>query len=204
VASEKQAAANRRNALRSTGPRTVRGKLRSRRNAFQHGLTAETVIHSLEHRDAYERLQSDLIEDLAPATAVEQALVTRLASLLWRLRRAIQIESGLFELTASTTGGAAGGDCHPAMALFYGMLTPVEPHSQGAGPHLPRLQHRPDPVRPNAQLARIYQRICNSPAAMKRLSRYETALWRQVGQSLLLLQTLQTGRFVGPRISRRQ
>jgi hypothetical protein len=39
VASEKQIAANRANALRSTGPRTAVGKRRSSRNAFRHGLS---------------------------------------------------------------------------------------------------------------------------------------------------------------------
>jgi hypothetical protein len=39
VASQKQIAANRANALRSTGPRTAVGKMRSSRNAFRHGLS---------------------------------------------------------------------------------------------------------------------------------------------------------------------
>lgn len=39
MASEKQIAANRTNATRSTGPKTAVGKSRSRRNAFRHGLS---------------------------------------------------------------------------------------------------------------------------------------------------------------------
>jgi hypothetical protein len=39
LASEKQMAANRRNAAKSTGPRTTGGKARSRMNAFRHGLS---------------------------------------------------------------------------------------------------------------------------------------------------------------------
>lgn len=39
MATEKQIAANRANAKRSTGPRTVAGKLRSSRNALRHGLS---------------------------------------------------------------------------------------------------------------------------------------------------------------------
>jgi hypothetical protein len=46
--SYRQTEANRRNALKCTGPRTEAGKLQSRRNAVRHGLTAETVIGSLE------------------------------------------------------------------------------------------------------------------------------------------------------------
>jgi hypothetical protein len=44
MTSFKQTEANRRNALKSTGPITEEGKLQSRRNAVRHGLTAETVI----------------------------------------------------------------------------------------------------------------------------------------------------------------
>jgi hypothetical protein len=39
MASEKQIAANRANAMRSTGPKPAAGKLRSSRNAFRHGLS---------------------------------------------------------------------------------------------------------------------------------------------------------------------
>ena len=48
MTTEKQIAANRENAKKSTGPRTLDGKRKSRRNAVRHGLTAETVIDVLE------------------------------------------------------------------------------------------------------------------------------------------------------------
>src|SRR5262245_13923668 len=53
MTSWKQIAANRRNALKSTGPITEKGKLRSRCNAVRHGLTAETVISALEDAGDY-------------------------------------------------------------------------------------------------------------------------------------------------------
>src|SRR2546421_12975364 len=97
----KQIEANRRNARRSTGPITEQGKLRSRRNAVRHGLTAETVIGALEDAEDYRLFEAAVIADYDAQSAVERELVLRLASLLWRIRRARTIETGLFEIEAA-------------------------------------------------------------------------------------------------------
>ena len=54
MSSLKQIEANRRNALKSTGPTTPEGKGHSRCNAVRHGLTAETVIAALEDCEDYQ------------------------------------------------------------------------------------------------------------------------------------------------------
>jgi hypothetical protein len=92
--------ANRLNALKSTGPRTEEGKRTSRRNALRHGLTAETVIEGLEDGEDYRGFEAAIIADYDAETAVERELVLRLASLLWRLRRIIAIETDLFRIQA--------------------------------------------------------------------------------------------------------
>src|SRR5437899_1867363 len=96
----KQIEANRRNARRSTGPITQEGKLRSRRNAVRHGLTAETVIGALEDSEDYKAFEAAVIADYDAQSGVERELVLRLASLLWRIRRATTMETGLFEIQA--------------------------------------------------------------------------------------------------------
>ena len=98
MTSFRQIEANRRNALRSTGPRTEEGKRQSRRNALRHGLTAETVIDGLEDSDDYRAFEAAVIADYDAQTAVERELVLRLASLLWRLRRIISIETDLLRI----------------------------------------------------------------------------------------------------------
>src|SRR3954454_25051725 len=100
MTSFKQIEANRRNARRSTGPTSEQGKLRARRNAVRHGLTAETVIAALEDAEDYETFEAAIIADYDAQSAVERELVLRLASLLWRLRRATTMETGLFEIQA--------------------------------------------------------------------------------------------------------
>src|SRR5947209_12286317 len=100
MTSYRQIEANRRNALKSTGPKTQNGKQASRCNAVRHGLTAETVISALEDGEDYKALEAAVIADYDAQSAVERELVLRLASLLWRLRRATTMETGLFEIQA--------------------------------------------------------------------------------------------------------
>src|SRR5271166_4978229 len=109
----RQFEANRRNSLRSTGPRTEQGKQRSRQNATKHGLTAHTVVDVLEDPAAYRAFEIQVLADYLPASTIERELVTRLASLLWRLRRATAIETGLLQIHAeilSTLNGARNPD----------------------------------------------------------------------------------------------
>jgi hypothetical protein len=68
MATAKQAAANRRNAAKSTGPRTKSGKARSRRNALKHGLSAEQVVMLGEDPAAFEALRDDLYNHYQPET----------------------------------------------------------------------------------------------------------------------------------------
>src|SRR6202034_924969 len=89
---------HRRNARKSTGPITDEGKQRSRCNAVRHGLTAETVIGALEDADDYQAFEAAIIADYDAQSAVERELVLRLASTMWRLRRATIMETGLFEI----------------------------------------------------------------------------------------------------------
>ena len=63
MTSFRQIEANRRNALRSTGPKTEDGKRRSRQNAVRHGLTSETVIVALEDIEDYQAFEAAVIAD---------------------------------------------------------------------------------------------------------------------------------------------
>ena len=63
MTSYRQIEANRRNALKSTGPKTEAGKQTSRCNAVRHGLTAETVIGMLEDAEDYRQFEAAVIAD---------------------------------------------------------------------------------------------------------------------------------------------
>jgi hypothetical protein len=83
------------NALRSTGPTSENGKRRSRQNAIRHGLSAETVVEIVEDIEDYRGFEATIIADYDARIERE-----RLASLLWRLRRATLIETELLRIQA--------------------------------------------------------------------------------------------------------
>src|SRR3954453_5999419 len=93
--SQRQIEANRRNATSSTGPRTPRGKAVVALNAVQHGLLSrQSVIQSeAELIELGKRLRGQL----APLGELELLLVDRIVSTAWRLRRAIALETLLFD-----------------------------------------------------------------------------------------------------------
>jgi hypothetical protein len=104
MTSYKQIEANRRNALKSTGPKSEAGKQTSRCNSVRHGLTAETVIVALEDAEDYKAFEATVIADYDAQSAIERELVLRLASVLWRLRRATAMEAGLLPSICAIIG----------------------------------------------------------------------------------------------------
>src|SRR5262245_30881584 len=73
-------------------------RCRSRCRAWRDGLADQTVVRNVEDVRAYRAFERILIGSVDPRSVIELALVHRLASLLWRLRRATAIETGLFEI----------------------------------------------------------------------------------------------------------
>src|SRR5918992_2030133 len=95
MASERQIRANRRNALKSTGPRTAAGKAASSRNALRHGLTAHQVVIEGEDPARFDALRHRFFGEFRPVGPMEEFLVERLAGLAWRLRRVPLFEAAL-------------------------------------------------------------------------------------------------------------
>ena len=97
-ASERKILANRRNALRSTGPKTGRGKRTVSRNAIKLGFLAREVVITAgdgeESLEEFHALGKDLWECYEPVGAVEEALVQSIAASLWRKARVIRAENG--------------------------------------------------------------------------------------------------------------
>jgi hypothetical protein len=187
MSSLRQIEANRRNALLSTGPRTDEGKRKSRQNAIRHGLTAATVIDALEDADDYEAFEISVTADYEPQSAGERELILRLASLLWRLRRATAIETGLFKMQAS-------------QLLKFRQRRPAHRNRQEIIEDLYQQATESEAAsfRSDQETADTYAGVTRSflqlndltSCPLDRLSRYEAALWRQAGQILFVLHGL--------------
>ena len=96
MSSARKAAANRQNALKSTGPKTPDGKAAVRLNALRHGLLSEEILLPGEDEEALRELVEGLSAELQPVGELEGLLVDRITSLLWRLRRLGRVEAGVF------------------------------------------------------------------------------------------------------------
>lgn len=216
MASLKQIEANRQNALSSTGPRTEQGKKRSRRNALRHGLTAETVIEGFEDPNDYRAFEDAVMADYNPRSTVERELVLRLASLLWRLRRATAIEAGLLAIQTEIhreRRQAREFERHGQarrQAVIHNILDAAIDRGRNKGrrdgPHGARespdgLQDadktgvcRSMPVT-SRDLAQCFLRLANLDERMlERIGHYELRLWRQAAQTIFALEALKRSR----------
>jgi hypothetical protein len=96
MASKRQIAANRRNAKKSTGPRTPEGLAAIRHNNLKHGLSAQTLLIPGENESDFIDLLHSFAAEHQPATLVEEALVRQLATSVWRLNRLYHFEASLY------------------------------------------------------------------------------------------------------------
>jgi hypothetical protein len=193
MTSFRQIEANRRNAQLSTGPVSEEGKKISRQNAVRHALTAETVIDALEDAEDYAAFELAVTADYDAQSAVERELVLRLASLLWRLRRATAIESGLFKIQARQLlqfrqHRQAHQKRQNILDSMYQDAAATEDNVEKTDEDTglqPILELTDQP----ADLTRSFIRLTNLPTyPLDRLSRYEATLWRQACQILFTLR----------------
>ena len=164
---------------------TQEGKERSRCNALRHGLTAETIIASLENAQDYQAFEAAVTADYDAETAVERELVLRLASVLWRLRRATGIETALFEFATKESWQGplrptlAGEQSDPSKPTLWA------PHDQTDS------SRKAIDFHSNKGIANCFLRLATLPTCpLDRLNRYERTLWRQARQIMITLESL--------------
>jgi hypothetical protein len=111
--SEKQLAANRRSAKKSTGPKRAAGLKAVSLNAVRHRLTSHVAVLVNEDIEDHQAFCSELIDEMAPANAMELNLAQAIAQDLWRLNCAHAIENNIFAVGVTEDDPDPGHD--PAM-----------------------------------------------------------------------------------------
>lgn len=96
MTTESQIQANRKNAIKSTGPRTAEGKARASKNSIRHGILSVVHFANAEEKRRFSDAYSGLVDALKPEGVLEDLIVERIALNHWRLARLIKIERGLF------------------------------------------------------------------------------------------------------------
>ncbi|MHA2046346.1 MAG: hypothetical protein ACYSWZ_02580 [Planctomycetota bacterium] len=93
MATEAKIIANRRNAQKSTGPRTREGKAAASKNSVKHGLLAHQTIISSEKQADFRIERDRILSDLVPESPMESMLAERIVILSWRLKRIDHIQN---------------------------------------------------------------------------------------------------------------
>ncbi len=174
MTSQEQTEANRRNALKSTGPKSTKGKDRARLNALKHGLLAKDIVLPCEDEQDFEGLRRALITELRPEGTLEEQFAERIVACLWRLRRVYPIEAGILRWRS--------------LMLEHNYAT-EEANGRG-GESVTRAEQRRVAQDPGAAFSNdaLYGN------AIGKLSRYETAIERSLFRSLHALEQLQAAR----------
>ena len=112
VVPSKRVLANRRNAQKSTGPNTLEGKARSKRNATKHGLLGKQILAANKDNPKaqaeYNALEAAIREDCCPVGAREDMLVDIIVRCYWSLAGVQR-----FELRQMDRAIAVDGSCLP-------------------------------------------------------------------------------------------
>ena len=96
MATPAQINANRVNAQKSTGPRSVEGKSASRFNALKHGMDAASIVIPGEDPEVYDSLVAQYLVEYRPQSASESFHVDTMIRADWQKRRLEAVEADLF------------------------------------------------------------------------------------------------------------
>jgi hypothetical protein len=136
MSTAKQISANRRNAQKSTGPKTPEGKQTVSQNAVQHGWLARNSVLPHESTEEYNQLGVSIWAQYQPVPGLESSLVKRIVDCLWRLNRGPQIEVGIVlqqQLAQFDNCEAIQEERKKKVAKFRGEAEAAHPGALGVG-----------------------------------------------------------------------
>ena len=183
---------NRRNAQRSTGPRSPEGKAAASMNALRHGLTAGAALVPGEDRATFEGMAARLRDELAPVGELEEQLAARITAALWRLHRLERVEAGIFawqwfeEHSARARGEVNSYEVNDSQEFLNNLggetrITDQTKHKAA----LVRLAEAYGKQREDLPtLGRAFMRDAEKADALSKLSRYEAGIERALYRAL--------------------
>ena len=121
MATKAQIAANRKNAKKSTGPKTPEGRAAVRLNGLKHGLTSQILVLPGESISDFEHLLDSLEAEHQPTTPTEVILVRQMAMASWRLNRILHMEASHYHIRRS--------DLEDNFEEYYTNLTEPDRHA---------------------------------------------------------------------------
>jgi hypothetical protein len=145
-----------------------------------------TLIGLLEDAEDYQAFEAAVTAGFDAETAVERELVLRLASLLWRLRRATAIDTGLLETSNERDGASNLENAAAVNERAVDGIAQIGSLENDTSSETSDHKDQNDTL--NSEIARRFLQLDSQ--GFERLGRYETALWRQVYQVIFVLNVL--------------
>jgi len=182
MATESQMLANRRNAQKSTGPRTIQGRAAVSQNAVKHGLYARQDIISLESQADFDLYRELMLSELAPASPMESVLAERIVTLSWRLKRVCRIQNQAIDALKEDNTSS------PLTKLTQSLFFKNHDKSQAS----------PSTSDANLTLGRMAIKDFSNARVLDRLLMYERRMEHSLYKTLLEFQRLNLIRKLNP------
>ena len=202
MASKNQIEANKRNALKSTGPKTKNGKAIASLNAMKHGLRSQEVtLLPTEDEEAFHKLRDSLLDDLKPEGELENLLVEQVITASWRLRRILNIETGIlnwkyYEIQIERIRGIPSSYDQKDQYEYIGrmLLESDEDNNEELSFEEQEVKEKMETMKNDTSM--IGQAFSKAQDSLSKLSRYEASVERSLYKALAELERVQSRRRV--------
>jgi len=174
MSTEAQILANRRNAQKSTGPRTPEGRAAISHNAVKHALLASQAVITSESQADFDLYRDQILAELAPASPMESMLAERIVSLSWRLKRAGHIQNQTIDALNAPKTSSPLTKLTKSL-LFKGQDLPPADPSESAS---------------DLALGRLAIKDFSNARVLERLLMYERRIENSLYKTILELQRL--------------
>ncbi len=180
--SEAQVIANRRNAQKSTGPRSSQGKAIASQNSIKHGLSAHQAVIGSESKAEFEQYRERILGELDPISPMESMLAERIVTLSWRLERIGRIQNQTIDAMNAAKNSS------PLAKLTQSLI------SKYAG----QPEDEPNDSADDLKLGRMAIKDFSNARVLDRLLMYERRIEHSLYRTILELQRLIVMRNMNP------